>query len=109
MGEIPDYKSIAVWNGAIERQIAFLGRKHNELPFVRRLRIHKEHVSVLSKTQKKIVSDLYLGIECAVDDGMPALDSPATISPADLTPAVAIPDDDSLTEITDSNSHAEKK
>ena len=62
-GEIPDYKLTAVWNGAIEKQIEFLATKHKNLPFARRLKVHKEHRSNLSEAQKRIVSDLYIGIE----------------------------------------------
>ena len=62
-GEVPDYKLTAVWNGAIEKQIEFLATKHKNLPFARRLKVHKEHRSNLSEAQKRIVSDLYIGIE----------------------------------------------
>ena len=79
------------------------------------MKIHKEHRSVLSERQRRIDSNIYLGINfdnsAAADDDDDDDDGACFCVPSLVTipPAVAIPDHDCLTEMTESDPHPENK
>ena len=62
-GNIPDYRETEVYGNAIATQVEFLTRKHNNLPFTRRLEIYRRHSSTLSESQRKRAAAAILGTE----------------------------------------------
>ena len=104
-GNIHDYRETEVYGNAIAAQVEFLTRKHNNLPFTRRLEIYRGHSSTLSESQRKRAAAAILGTEDTdtdpdLDGGDDDDDNQNTVSDDE--------DDVSLTEV-DPNGRTEKK